>query len=133
MFILDIDDFCDRVLAINKQVSQFKPGIFKDRGTFEAVMSKSVYFDEEAKLDYFVTMFVSLQKCYVFHDGNKRTSLSLFVYCIEEICGLNLIQIADGLPSAYEYLADIQVSYIEHQIDEERFKRSIYAFIDQKD
>lgn len=132
MLVLDIYDFCDRALIINKQVSQFKPGIFKDRGTFEAVIAKSVYFDEETKLDYFVTMFVSLQKCHVFHDGNKRTSLSLFVYCIEEICGLNLIKIADWLPTAYEYLADSQVSYIEHYIDEERFRKNIFAFIEKK-
>lgn len=103
---------------INAEHSGLYPGKFKDKGTFEAVVSKKHYYNND--LDFAVAMYISLQKCHVFHDGNKRTSLGLLEYMLEKI---------DYSILSYLDLVDYQILFIENEICEKQFKEYIHVCV----
>lgn len=63
-------------------------------------------------------MYISLQKCHVFHDGNKRTSFGLLQVLLET----NGYYILDELD-----LVDSQILFIEGKITIDKFRERIYA------
>lgn len=108
-------------LRINGENSGLYPGIFKDAGTFEAIISKKPYYDSD--LEFIIGMYISLQKCHVFHDGNKRTSLGLFELLLSSINFYILDEIK---------LVDFQVLYIENKITKEEFIIMINKLIEKE-
>ncbi len=107
---------------INALNSGLYPGHFKDQGTFEAILAKYYYYS--SSLEFIVEMFISLQKCHVFHDGNKRTSLGLTQVLLEA----NNYYIVNELE-----LVDAQILFIEGKINIDYFREIIYISIEKDD
>lgn len=116
--MFNIDEVVEIASLINKEHSGLYPGNFKDVGTFEAILAKYGYYS--TNLEFSIEVYISLQKCHVFHDGNKRTSLSLFQILLSS-CGKNL--------SDRTLCADYQILYIENKISTEEFRKLIYSLV----
>lgn len=116
--MFDINEVVKYASIINKEHSGLYPGKFKDVGTFEAVLAKYGYYS--TNLEFSVEVYISLQKCHVFHDGNKRTSLSLFQIFLGS-CGMEL--------KDKTLCADYQILYIENKITTEEFRKLIYSLV----
>ncbi len=107
----EIKQFAEIAKEINKLNSGLYPGSFKDQRTFEAIISKYGYYNSE--LEFIIEMFISLQKCHVFHDGNKRTSLGLTQVLLEA----NGYYIIDEIE-----FVDAQILFIENKLCIEEFR-----------
>lgn len=118
--MFDIKEIVKYASAINKEYSGLYPGKFKDVGTFEAVLSKSGYYS--SNLEFSVEVYISLQKCHVFHDGNKRTSLSLFQAFLEA----SGYKLKDKVQCA-----DYQILYIENKITIVEFRKLVYSILQE--
>lgn len=62
---------------LNTRHSDFKPGEFADRNSYEATFSKKGYYNSD--LEFILELFISHHNVHSFRDGNKRTALNLFL------------------------------------------------------
>lgn len=117
---MNINDAKFWLQFFNSVNSDVHPGLFRPdgEGTFEAIYSKKDYYD--SNIDFIIGVYLSLQRCHLFNDGNKRSSLALFLVMLEQ----------EGKYFGDEkFLADCQILYIEKELNEKDFITVIKFFI----
>lgn len=117
-----IDEFVLHAQLINFKHSDFKPGIFAERNSYESSFAKKVYFDSE--LEFIISLFISHHNIHAFEDGNKRTALNLFIDFIDKLANMYVNNIL--------YVQDAQILYLEKKVTEEEFKKLIYFEVRRK-
>ena len=117
-----IDEYVSHAQIINLKHSDFKPGIFAERNSYESSFAKKVYFDSE--LEFIFSLFISHHNIHAFEDGNKRTALNLFIDFIDKLVNLYIYDIL--------IVQDAQLLYLEKKITEDEFKKILYFEVRKK-
>ncbi|WP_240689296.1 DUF262 domain-containing protein [Ammoniphilus sp. YIM 78166] len=117
-----IDEYVLHAQIINIKHSDFKPGIFAERNSYESSFAKKVYFDSE--LEFIVNLFISHHNIHAFEDGNKRTALNLFIDFIDKLANMYIYNIL--------IVQDAQILYLEKKITEDQFKKILYFEVRKK-
>ena len=117
-----IDEYVLHAQVINFRHSDFEPGTFSERNSYEASFAKKVYFDSE--LEFIFSLFISHHNIHAFKDGNKRTALNLFVDLISKLVNLYIHDIL--------IVQDAQILYLEKKIEEDEFKKILYYEVRRK-
>ena len=76
---LDTDllkDYLHYGKVLNSKHSNFLPGVFAEKNSYEASFSKKCYYNSE--LEFIIELFISHHNIHAFEDGNKRTALNFF-------------------------------------------------------
>lgn len=118
----EIDVFMHYARLINIKHSDFNPGMYVERNSYESSFAKKVYFENE--VDYIISLFISHHKIHAFSDGNKRTALNLFIDLIDKYTNFyigNIIVIQDS-----------QILFLEKIINEDDFKKIICFEVKKK-
>lgn len=117
-----IDEYVLHAQIINLKHSDFNPGIFAEKNSYESSFAKKVYFDSE--LEFIISLFISHHNIHAFEDGNKRTALNLFIDFIDKLVNLYIHDIL--------IVQDAQILYLEKKITEEEFKKILYFEVRKK-
>ncbi|MFS0776450.1 DUF262 domain-containing protein [Neobacillus sp. 3P2-tot-E-2] len=117
-----IDEYVLHAQIINLKHSDFQPGVFAERNSYEASFAKKVYFDSE--LEFIISLFISHHNIHAFEDGNKRTALNLFIDFIDKLVNLYIYNII--------IVQDAQILYLEKKITENQFKKLLYFEVRKK-
>lgn len=112
----EIDEYVRHAQLINTRHSDFNPGFFAERNSYESSFAKKVYFESE--LQFIINLFISHHNIHAFEDGNKRTALNLFIDFIDKFTNLYIYDIL--------LIQDAQILYLEKLITEEDFEKIIY-------
>lgn len=118
----DIDRYINHAQIINYRHSDFNPGMFAERNSYESSFAKKIYYDFE--LVFIVSLFISHHNIHAFEDGNKRTALNLFIDFLSKFSNFYLKDII--------VIQDSQILYLEKEISEEAFKHIIYYEVGKK-
>lgn len=117
-----IDEYVLHAQIINFKHSDFNPGIFAERNSYESSFAKKVYFDSE--LEFIISLFISHHNIHAFEDGNKRTALNVFIDFIDRLVNLYIHNIL--------IVQDAQILYLEKEITEDEFKKLLYFEVRKK-
>lgn len=112
----EIDAYIYYAKLLNLKHSDFNPGIFAERNSYESSFAKKVYYDSE--LNFIISLFISHHNIHAFDDGNKRTALNLFIDMIHKFTNCYIEDII--------LIQDSQILYLEKKINEEAFRQIIY-------
>ncbi len=118
----EIEYFIHYAQLINIKHSNFNPGIFVEKNSYESSFAKKVYFENE--LEFIISLFISHHKIHAFSDGNKRTALNLFIDLIDKYTNFYIENII--------VIQDAQILFLEKIISEEEFKKIIYFEVKKK-
>jgi hypothetical protein len=118
----EIDNYIHFAQLLNFKHSDFNPGRFAEKNSYEASFAKKVYFDSD--LEFIINLFISHHKIHAFADGNKRTALNLFIDLIHKFTTFSIGDIIT--------IQDSQILYLEKQINAEEFRKIIFYEVKKK-
>lgn len=118
----EINMFLQYAQLINYKHSDFNPGKYVEKSSYESSFAKKGYFDNE--LEFIISLFISHHKIHAFYDGNKRTALNIFVDLISKYTNFYIENIL--------VIQDSQILFLEKMIDENEFKKIIYFEVKTK-
>jgi len=118
----EIDNYIHYGQILNLKHSEFNPGVFAERNSYESSFAKKVYYDSD--LDFIVNLFISHHNIHAFDDGNKRTALNLFIDLIHKFTTFSIKDII--------IIQESQILYLEKHINTEEFRRIIYYEVEKK-
>lgn len=118
----EIDSFIHYAQLINIKHSDFNPGMYVEKNSYESSFAKKVYFENE--LEFIISLFISHHKIHAFSDGNKRTALNLFIDLLDKYTNFYIENII--------VIQDSQILFLEKTINEEEFKKIIYFEVKKK-
>ncbi|MCY9380242.1 DUF262 domain-containing protein [Bacillus inaquosorum] len=110
-------NYINHAQLLNFHHSDFYPGIFAERNSYESSFAKKVYYGFE--LEFIINLFVSHHNIHAFKDGNKRTALNLFIDLMHKFTNYYVEDIV--------LIQDSQILYLEKVISEEEFKKIIFS------
>lgn len=117
-----INEYVSHAQIVNFKHSDYKPGFFAERNSYESSFAKKVYYESE--LEFIIELFISHHNIHAFEDGNKRTALNLFVDFIDKLVNLYIQNIL--------IVQDAQILYLEKKITKEQFKKILYFEVRKK-
>lgn len=117
-----MNGYMEYAVLLNYRHSDFQPGIFSERNSYEASFGKKAYYDSET--EFIVALFISHHRIHAFCDGNKRTALNLFIDLLHSYTSIvikDILIIQDG-----------QLLFLEGAINEKEFIKIIYHEMENK-
>lgn len=118
----EVDTYVHFAQILNFKHSDFNPGKFAEKNSYESSFAKKVYYDSE--LEFIINLFISHHNVHAFDDGNKRTALNLFIDLIDKFTTFSIGDIIT--------IQDSQILYLEKQINAEEFRKIIFYEVKKK-